>query len=123
METVNIIRNENRKHYKDWKQETIQGERKQEKTQGNRKQYNETGNNETKRKLYMNNKNKLLCTVKKDFFDKSLITFFAVSVRKNFLLDLQVLEQLQLCKKCNSAFANIKPGEFMYSPKSHKYTL
>ena len=45
METVNIIRNENRKHYKDWKQETIQEERKQEKNtrkqetvQGNRKQ-------------------------------------------------------------------------------------
>ena len=44
METVNIIRNENRKHYKDWKQETIQEERKQEKTQGNRKQYKRTGN-------------------------------------------------------------------------------
>ena len=78
METVNIIRNENRKHYKDWKQETIQEERKQEKTQGietgnnTREQETtkgmETGNNETKRKLYMNNKNKLLCTVKKDFF-------------------------------------------------------
>jgi len=80
----------------------------------------ETENNETKRKLYMNNLNKLLCTDKKIFSTNLLTPFFAVSGRKNFLC--YIFRYWNNCNfaRCSSSVANIKPGELMFSPKSHK---
>ena len=69
---------------------------------GNRKQHKEW-KQETKRTLYMNNLNKLLCTDKKDFLDKPPNSFFCSFWKKKLFLKfvgfgtIAILQEMQFC--------------------------